>query len=65
MQCTRGFEDLVVELVRRGADINAQGEYKNTPLHLACSNNHKAIVSFLLMVRRIYHSVANLIPKIT
>ena len=47
--------DLVEELVNRGAYINAQGEYKNTPLHLACSNNQEEIVTFLLMVCSNYY----------
>lgn len=55
MQCIRGFEDIVEELIHRGANINAQGEYKNTPLHLACSNNHEGIVTILLMVCIIYY----------
>lgn len=38
------------ELVHRGANVNAKGEFGNTPLHLACSNNQDGVVTFLLMV---------------
>jgi hypothetical protein len=29
--------------------VNAPGELKNTPLHLACTNHHEDIVAILLM----------------
>ena len=42
----------VKELIARGIDVNATGEfyYKNgvTPLHAACAYNKKDIVAFLL-----------------
>ena len=44
----KGRRQLVVELVERGANLNAASSTGYTPLHRAAQNGHVEIVEFLL-----------------
>jgi ankyrin repeat protein len=43
-----GDENVVISLVKSGADINTTDSDKNTPLHLATAWSHENIINFLL-----------------
>jgi ankyrin repeat protein len=47
MVCYDGRVQVVNELLRRGADIEAKDNDEWTPLHFACCNGHVAVVSEL------------------
>jgi ankyrin repeat protein len=45
----KGHADVVAELLRAGAEIDAKNNYPGlTPLHRACQNGHLAVVRALL-----------------
>ena len=45
---SRHFEDVALQLLLKGADIDAGDEDKNTPLHLAVLYNNPAVIRFLV-----------------
>ncbi|MDR2806579.1 MAG: ankyrin repeat domain-containing protein [Puniceicoccales bacterium] len=46
--CEGDISDIVEQLIRQGADINAQNKYKNTPLHYAVLVGNIEMVKFLV-----------------
>ncbi len=44
----KGYQDIVVSLLKRGAEVNARNRFKETPLHLAVMMGHSGIVSLLI-----------------
>lgn len=45
---SRHFEDVALQLLLKGADIDAGDEDRNTPLHLAVLYNNPAVIRFLV-----------------
>lgn len=43
-----GFEKLAELLIRTGINVNAQGEWKETPIHLAAYSGYEKIVELLI-----------------
>ena len=48
LACQNGHLQVVKELIKAGADPQAEAEYKRTPLHLACQNGHLQVVKELI-----------------
>lgn len=48
MASAKGHEKVVLILLDRGADINAQQEMWGTALHVACCEGHEKVVQILL-----------------
>ena len=46
-----GYEDVVQDLIDKGADVNAQSLHFGTPLHLACLKSRTLLVNLLLNSR--------------
>ena len=44
----KGNKDVVGLLLNRGAEINMEGEYEQTPLYLAGRKSHRDVVEVLL-----------------
>jgi ankyrin repeat protein len=44
----RGLAEMVTCLINYGADVNAQDEDLQTPLHYACSVGHTEVIKILL-----------------
>jgi len=47
MVASEGNLELAKNLIRHGADVNAQNKNNNTPLHMAAANNHLSVVELL------------------
>jgi hypothetical protein len=43
-----GYMDIVVDLVKRGADINYQNAYLETPMHQAAARGHLKVMKYLV-----------------
>jgi ankyrin repeat protein len=46
--CIKGHIEIVKELLKAGANFDAQGVHRNTPLHYACWKKRKKVVEVLL-----------------
>jgi ankyrin repeat protein len=48
MACRQGFDDVIMLLIDKGADVNAVHGYDKTPLFYACQNGHFSTVRLLI-----------------
>lgn len=46
--CEKGYREIALALLDKGADFNQQDKHKKTPLHLACQQGFVNIVEYLL-----------------